>query len=65
MLPKINVISTLRKSNSLNKGAFNKILSPSLLNYINSTQSKSQTTKSPQNKLSVKLTNIFNISTKK
>ena len=64
MLPKINVISTLRKSNSLNKGAFNKILSPSLLNYINSTQSKSQTMKSPQNKLSENLSKTPNISTK-
>ena len=67
MLPTINVSPTVRKPISLNKRAINKIYSPSSFTYINSTQSKRQTSESPHNKLSKnmsKKSKIFNISTK-
>ena len=67
MLPTINVSPTVRKPISLNKRAIKKIYSPSSFTYINSTQSKRQTSESPHNKLSKnisKKSKIFNISTK-
>ena len=67
MLPTINVSPTVRKPISLNKRAIKKIYSPSSFTYINSTQSKRQTSESPHNKLSKKMSKkskIFNISTK-
>ena len=67
MLPTINVSPTVRKPISLNKRAIKKIYSPSSFTYINSTQSKRQTSESPHNKLSKnisKKSKILNISTK-